>query len=107
MRPVFTLLEGWHGALGLESDDHTVTFVIHPGFDDEELRAATRERSSWGSAWRRRDYDFFASDQFREILAQQKILVTWRELVREASPKYKCPSYLPGQDAGRRLSKPE
>ena len=25
-------------------------FVIHPGFDDEELRAATRERSTWGSA---------------------------------------------------------
>jgi hypothetical protein len=23
-------------------------FVIHPGFDDDELRAATRERSTWG-----------------------------------------------------------
>src|SRR5580692_1963450 len=63
-------------------------FVIHPGFDDEELRAATRERSSWGSAWRQRDYDFFTSDQFREILAQQKIqLVTWRELARAAAAK--------------------
>src|SRR3954468_12980032 len=27
-------------------------FVIHPGFDDEALRAATRERPTWGSAWR-------------------------------------------------------
>jgi chitin disaccharide deacetylase len=63
-------------------------FVIHPGFDDEELRAATRERSTWGSAWRQRDYDFFTSDQFREILAQQKIqLITWRELARKSSPK--------------------
>lgn len=63
-------------------------FVIHPGFDDEELRAATRERSTWGSAWRQRDYDFFTSDQFREILAQQKIrLITWRELARMAAPK--------------------
>src|SRR5215470_3888864 len=62
-------------------------FVIHPGFDDEELRAATRERSTWGSAWRQRDYDFFASDQFREILAEQKIrLINWRELVRKTSP---------------------
>ena len=34
-------------------------FVIHPGFDDEELRAATRERATWGAAWRQRDYDFF------------------------------------------------
>src|SRR6202020_276316 len=63
-------------------------FVIHPGFDDDELRAATRERSTWGSAWRQRDYDFFTSDQFREILAQQKIkLITWRELARAAEAK--------------------
>ena len=63
-------------------------FVIHPGFDDEELRAATRERPSWGSAWRQRDYDFFTSSQFREILAQQNIqLVTWRELISKVSSK--------------------
>src|SRR6266581_138774 len=64
-------------------------FVIHPGYDDEELRAATQERSTWGSAWRQRDYDVFTSDQFREVLAQQKIkLITWRELARMAAPKY-------------------
>lgn len=58
-------------------------FVIHPGFDDEELRAATRERATWGAAWRQRDYDFFTSERFREILAQEKIkLITWRELGR-------------------------
>jgi predicted glycoside hydrolase/deacetylase ChbG (UPF0249 family) len=63
-------------------------FVIHPGFDDDELRAATRERSTWGSAWRQRDYDFFTSDQFREVLAQQNIkLITWRELARAAEAK--------------------
>ena len=62
--------------------------VIHPGYDDDELRAATRERSTWGSAWRQRDYDFFTSDQFREVLAQQKIkLITWRELARAAEAK--------------------
>lgn len=63
-------------------------FVIHPGFDDEELRAATRERPTWGSAWRQRDFDFFSSDQFRQILVQENIkLITWRELVRMAARK--------------------
>ena len=63
-------------------------FVIHPGYDDDELRAATRERSTWGSDWRQRDYDFFTSDQFREILAQKNIkLITWRELARAAEAK--------------------
>ena len=63
-------------------------FVIHPGLDDDELRAATRERSTWGSAWRQRDYDFFTSNEFREILTQQKIkVITWRELARLAATK--------------------
>jgi len=58
-------------------------FVIHPGFDDEELRAATRERATWGAAWRQRDYDFFTSDEFRRIVAQQNIkLITWRDIGR-------------------------
>lgn len=63
-------------------------FVIHPGFDDEELKAATRERATWGAAWRQRDYDFFTSEQFRQTLAQEKIkLVTWRELGRVSAKK--------------------
>jgi chitin disaccharide deacetylase len=63
-------------------------FVIHPGFDDEELRAATRERSTWGSAWRQRDFDFFDSNQFREILVQENVkLITWRELANMAARK--------------------
>jgi chitin disaccharide deacetylase len=63
-------------------------FVIHPGFDDEELRAATKERATWGAAWRQRDYDFFTSNQFREILTQQKIkLITWRELAHLTTQK--------------------
>ncbi len=63
-------------------------FVIHPGFDDEELRAATRERSTWGSAWRQRDFDFFNSDQFRQILDQENIkLITWRDLAHMAVRK--------------------
>jgi predicted glycoside hydrolase/deacetylase ChbG (UPF0249 family) len=60
-------------------------FVIHVGFDDQELRAATRERATWGSAWRQRDYDFFSSKEFRALLDQHHIqLVTWRELAQRS-----------------------
>ena len=63
-------------------------FVIHPGFDDEELRAATRERATWGSAWRQRDFDFFTSAQFRQLLAQEHIkLINWRELAKAMPSK--------------------
>jgi predicted glycoside hydrolase/deacetylase ChbG (UPF0249 family) len=56
-------------------------FIIHLAFDDEEMRAATRERDTWGAAWRQRDFNFFTSEEFRALVRQQSIkLVTWREL---------------------------
>jgi len=58
-------------------------FVIHVAFADEEMTAATRERDTWGAAWRQRDFDFFTGTEFRQLLAQEKIhLVNWRELAR-------------------------
>jgi len=61
-------------------------FIIHPAYDDDEMRAATRERATWGAAWRQRDFDFFTSERFKRILREQNIkLVTWRELARAAN----------------------
>jgi predicted glycoside hydrolase/deacetylase ChbG (UPF0249 family) len=58
-------------------------FVIHVAFADEEMKAATRERATWGAAWRQRDFDFFAGTEFRELLQREKIhLVTWRQLAQ-------------------------
>lgn len=60
-------------------------FVIHLAFADDEMKATTRERDTWGAAWRQRDFDFFTSPAFRQLLADQNIkLVTWRELARAA-----------------------
>lgn len=65
--------------------DHTVT-TIHLAFADEEMKAATRERDTWCAAWRQRDFDFFTSQEFRNLLHGQNIkLVTWRELARAAA----------------------
>jgi chitin disaccharide deacetylase len=47
------------------------------------MKAATRERDTWGAAWRQRDFDFFTGQTFRALLEQQNIkLVTWRQLAR-------------------------
>jgi predicted glycoside hydrolase/deacetylase ChbG (UPF0249 family) len=63
-------------------------FVIHLAFDGEEMRAATRERDTWGAAWRQRDFDFFTSAEFRTLLQEQNIkLISWRELARAAKPE--------------------
>src|SRR6266702_2835870 len=56
-------------------------FVIHLAFADDEMKAATRERDTWDAAWRQRDFDFFTSPAFRQLLQEQDIkLITWREL---------------------------
>jgi len=55
--------------------------VIHLAYDDAEMRAATRERDTWGAAWRQRDFDFFTSPEFRNLLQDQNIKrVTWRQI---------------------------
>jgi predicted glycoside hydrolase/deacetylase ChbG (UPF0249 family) len=60
-------------------------FVIHLGYADEEMKAATRERDTWGAAWRQRDFAFFTSQEFRQLLAEQNIkLITWREIADAA-----------------------
>jgi predicted glycoside hydrolase/deacetylase ChbG (UPF0249 family) len=60
-------------------------FIIHLAFDDVEMRAATRERDTWGAAWRQRDFDFFTSPQFKALLREQNIqLISWRELAHSA-----------------------
>src|SRR5262249_48932605 len=63
-------------------------FVIHVGLANEELQAATRERATWGAAWRQRDFDFFMSKEFRELLEEQHVqLITWRELDNAAAKR--------------------
>jgi predicted glycoside hydrolase/deacetylase ChbG (UPF0249 family) len=61
-------------------------FVIHVAYADDEMKAATRERDTWGAAWRQRDFDFFTSQEFRRLLREQNIrLVTWRQLSQASS----------------------
>ena len=55
--------------------------IIHLAYDDEEMRAVTRDHPDWGSAWRQRDFDFMTSEEFRRLLKENNVrLITWREV---------------------------
>ena len=55
--------------------------IIHLAYDDEEMRAVTRDHPDWGSAWRQRDFDFTTSEEFRRLLKENNVkLITWREV---------------------------
>jgi predicted glycoside hydrolase/deacetylase ChbG (UPF0249 family) len=55
--------------------------VFHPAYDDEEMRAFTRDRETWGAAWRQRDFDILVSTEFSNLLQANSVeLISWREI---------------------------
>lgn len=55
--------------------------LVHPAFDNQEIRAITTGYQNWGSNWRQMDYDFFLSSECREIIEENDIqLITWRHI---------------------------
>ncbi len=55
--------------------------LVHPGFDDNELRAITGDCLPYGAAWRQRDFEIVTSAAFRSALGENKIqLVNWRTI---------------------------
>ncbi len=60
--------------------------ILHLGFDDEEMRAITGNRS-WGASWRQADYELVKNPGFQHFLREQKfVLVTWKELAKAMPP---------------------
>ncbi len=66
----------------LQSLNHGLNvLLIHPAFDNDEMRAVTKGFADFGSAWRQKDFDFFTSERCRKIIQKNNIrLVTWREI---------------------------
>lgn len=58
-------------------------FLIHPAHDDEEMQALFEGELAWGAAWRQRDFNFFTSDEFQDLLKKHDVkLTTWREIAK-------------------------
>ncbi|HEA21607.1 hypothetical protein LCGC14_1224460 [marine sediment metagenome] len=59
-----------------------LTFLLlHPAFDNAEMKAVTIDHPEYGSEWRQSDYDFLMDKESAEIIKAQKIkMITWREL---------------------------
>lgn len=56
--------------------------LVHPGIDNEELRALTGNGVPWGAEWRQRDYDVLMSSAFEKSLIRHKIkVISWKDYV--------------------------
>lgn len=62
-------------------------FLLHLGYNNEELKAVTIDHPEYGSLWRQLDYDVFNSKEIRQLLKKEDIkLVTWGEIQKIVYP---------------------
>lgn len=55
--------------------------LIHPAFDDDEMKGVTVNHPNFGSAWRQIDVDFFTNEQNKVKLKENNIeLITWADI---------------------------
>jgi chitin disaccharide deacetylase len=57
--------------------------LIHPAFNDAELKAITAGQRNFNDSWRRADLDFFTSDECQNLISNNNIrLITWKEIMQ-------------------------
>ena len=62
-------------------------FLLHLGYNNEELKAVTIDHPEYGSLWRQLDYDVFNSKEIKKLLKKEDIkLVTWGEIQKIVYP---------------------
>ncbi|RAJ20571.1 polysaccharide deacetylase family protein [Pedobacter cryoconitis] len=55
--------------------------LIHPAFDDSEMKGVTVNHPNFGSEWRQIDLDFFTNEENRSRLKENNIeLITWNDV---------------------------
>lgn len=55
--------------------------LIHPAYDDDEMRELTVDHPNFGSVWRQMDFDTFTSKKTQSKLLENNIeLVSWKEI---------------------------
>ncbi|MFH6944672.1 polysaccharide deacetylase family protein [Flavobacterium sp. FlaQc-50] len=55
--------------------------LIHPAFDDDEMKAVTINHPNFGSKWRQIDLEYFTSPECKLKLEANNIqLITWKEI---------------------------
>lgn len=53
--------------------------LLHPGFDDDELRSIAGKSRPYGAAWRQRDFDIITGGPFKAALEENHIhVIDWR-----------------------------
>ena len=57
--------------------------LIHPAYDDDEMKGITTNHPNYGSEWRQLDLESFTSEENKERLQKNNIqLITWKDITK-------------------------
>src|SRR5947208_1266291 len=59
--------------------------IVHPAFDDPEMRAIYKEREAYGGAWRQRDLEVMCSQKFKSAVRENGIQVIDWGMIKSAT----------------------
>ena len=69
--------------------------IVHPAFDDPEMRGIYKEREAYGAAWRQQDFEVMRSQKFKSALRENDIhVINWGR-IRSAIQKRAAASNAP------------
>ena len=61
--------------------------LIHTAYDDDEMKAVTRNHPNFGASWRQIDLDFFTSERCAKILNDQQVkMISWKDIKGQRYP---------------------
>jgi predicted glycoside hydrolase/deacetylase ChbG (UPF0249 family) len=58
--------------------------IVHPAFDDHEMRAIYQGREAYGAAWRQRDFEIMRGQKFKLALQENQIHVVHWGMIKSA-----------------------
>jgi len=61
--------------------------IVHPAFDDPEMRAIYKDREAYGAAWRQQDFEVMRSKKFKSALREHGIEVIHWGMIHSAIQK--------------------
>jgi len=68
-------LEDYYLSVLREAKPGLSQLIVHPAFDDPEMRSIYEGRESYGAAWRQRDFEIMRSRKFRAALRENDVQV--------------------------------
>ena len=75
------LLQEYYSNVLDELDAGLNMILIHPAYDDDEMKGITINHPNYGSEWRQLDLESFTSKENEERLQKNNIqLITWSEI---------------------------